>query len=89
MSKLGKVRKTAIDGRTLRHPGHAISQRRRKRLAEVFGWIKAAAGLASVKVRGKPRAGATFTRAVAACNPGSRPGQALIRIPKLLAKPAS
>ena len=33
VSKLGKVRKTAIDGRTLRHPGHAISQRCRKRIA--------------------------------------------------------
>ena len=77
VSKLGKVRKTAIDGRTLRHPGHAISQRCRKRIEEVFGWIKAQAGFASVKVRGRPRVNATFTRAVAAYN--------LLRIPKLLA----
>ena len=44
------------------------------------GWIKTAAGVASVKVRGKPRVDATFTLTLAACN--------LIRIPKLLARPA-
>ena len=81
VSKLGKIRKTAIDGRTTRHPGHAISLRCRKRIEEIFGWIKAQAGFAGVKVRGKPRADATFTLAVAAYN--------LIRIPKLLAGPAT
>ena len=38
-------RRSAIDGRTTRHPGYAISQRIRKRIEEPFGWIKAAAGL--------------------------------------------
>ena len=79
VSKLGKVRKTAIDGRTTCHKGYEISLRCRKRIEEVFGWIKAQAGYDRVKVRGKARVTATFT--VAACN--------LIRLPKRLnAKPA-
>ena len=81
VSKRGKVRKTAIDEATTSHPGYAISQRCRKRIEEVFGWIKAAAGFASVKVRGKPKVDAIFTLAVADYN--------LIRIPKLLAIPAT
>lgn len=79
VSKHGVVRKTAIDGRTTRHPGYAISQRCRKRIEEVFGWIKAQAGRGKVKVRGKPKVEAVFTFAVAAYN--------LVRIPKLMALP--
>ncbi|AOO84129.1 IS5 family transposase [Bosea vaviloviae] len=78
VSKTGKVRKTAIDGRITRHPGYAISQRCRKRIEEVFGWIKTQAGLAKVKVRSRTKAEAVFTFAVAAYN--------LVRIPKLLAQ---
>ena len=77
VSKLGKVRKTAIDGRTTCHPGYAISLRCRKRIEEVFGWIKAQAGYECVKVRGEPKVNAIFTFAVAAYN--------LIRLPKLIA----
>lgn len=80
VSKLGKVRKSALDGRTTRHPGYAVSQRIRKRIEEPFGWIKASAGLAKVKVRGRAKAQAVFTFAVAAYN--------LVRIPKLLEQPA-
>jgi transposase len=76
VSKLGVMRKTAVDGRTTRHAGYAISQVCRKRIEEVFGWIKAQAGLAKVKLRGRARAESVFTFAVAAYN--------LIRIPKLL-----
>jgi transposase len=76
VSKNGAVRKTAIDGRTKRHPGYAVSQACRKRIEEVFGWIKAQAGLAKVKVRGQRKAEAVFTFAVAAYN--------LVRIPRLL-----
>jgi transposase len=79
-SKLGKVRKTAVDGRTTRHRGYAVSQRIRKRIEEAFGWIKAQAGLGKVKVRGRTKAEAVFTFAVAAYN--------LIRIPKLLEQSA-
>lgn len=80
VSKLGKVRKTAVDGRTTHHGGYAVSQRIRKRIEEAFGWIKAQAGFAKVKVRGRAKAQAVFTFAVAAYN--------LVRIPKLLEKTA-
>lgn len=78
VSKYGVVRKTAVDGRTTRHAGYGVSQVLRKRIEEVFGWIKAQAGLDQVKVRGRDKAEAVFTFAVAAYN--------LIRIPKLLRK---
>ena len=80
VSKTGKVRKTAIDKRTTRHPGYAVSLRCRKRIEEVFGWIKASAGLAKIKLRGRARVDAVFTLALAAYN--------LVRLPKLLAAPA-
>ena len=80
LSTTGKPRRTAIDGRTLRHAGYTISQRCRKRIEEVFGWIKASAGLAKVKFRGRARVDAAFTLTLAAYN--------LIRLPKLLASPS-
>jgi len=46
---------TAIDRRTTRHPGYAISQCFRKRIEEVFGWTKGSAGLAKIKLRGRAR----------------------------------
>jgi IS5 family transposase len=76
LSKTGKPRKTAVDARTLRHPGYAISQCCRKRIEEVFGWIKTTGGLAQLKVRGLAKAQAVFTFAILAYN--------LVRIPKLL-----
>lgn len=79
-TKTGKRRKTAIDRRTLRHAGYAVSQRCRKRIEEVFGWIKSSAGLAKVKLRGRARVDGAFTLALVAYN--------LIRLPKLLAVPA-
>jgi transposase len=80
LSKTGKPRATAMDGRTTRHPGYAISQCCRKRIEEVFGWGKSAAGLAKIKLRGRAKVDAVFTLALAAYN--------LIRLPKLLARPA-
>ena len=77
LSPKGVPRSTAIDARTTRHRGYAISQRCRKRIEEVFGWAKSAAGLAKVKLRGRPKVEAVFTLALAAYN--------LIRLPKLLA----
>ena len=74
--KTGKPRATAIDRRTTRHAGYGVSQRCRKRIEEVFGWIKSSAGLAKVKLRGRIRVDAAFTLALAAYN--------LIRLPKLL-----
>jgi len=76
LSKTGRRRKTAVDGRTIRHAGYDISQRCRKRIEEVFGWIKSSAGLAKVKLRGRERVNASFILALAAYN--------LIRLPKLL-----
>jgi len=80
LSKTGKPRATAIDGRTTRHPGYAVSQRFRKRIEEVFGWAKGSGNLAKVKLRGQAKVDAVFTLALAAYN--------LIRLPKLLAAPA-
>lgn len=80
LSKTGKRRKTAVDGRTARHIGYDISQRCRKRIEEVFGWIKSSAGLAKVKLRGRDRVDAAFTLAFAAYN--------LVRLPRLLVAPA-
>jgi transposase len=77
LTKTGRRRRTAIDRRTLRHAGYDVSQRCRKRIEEVFGWVKGSAGLAKVKLRGRARVDAAFTLALAAYN--------LIRLPKLLA----
>jgi len=76
ISKTGKTRKTAIDGRTLRHAGYQISQRIRKRIEEVFGWVKKPGGLAKVKLKGRPKVDAVFTFTVIAYN--------LVRLPKLM-----
>src|SRR5580704_14789209 len=69
-------RRSAIDGRTTRHPGYAVSLRIRKRIEEAFGWAKTIGGMAKLKVRGLARAQAAFTFRMIAYN--------LIRLPKLL-----
>ena len=73
-------RRSAIDGRTTRHPGYAVSLRIRKRIEEAFGWAKTVAGLRKARHRGLPKIDWQFTLAMAAYN--------LIRLPKLL-KPAA
>jgi transposase len=70
-------RRSAIDGRTTRHSGYAVSQRVRKRIEEGFGWIKEVALQRRARHRGTARVGWQFTLAAAAYN--------LIRLPKLLA----
>jgi IS5 family transposase len=77
--KTGTPRSTAIDARTKRHPGYAISQVIRKRVEEIFGWDKTIAGLAQVKLRGRAKVKALFTFGLAAYN--------LVRLPSLLAAP--
>lgn len=57
-------------------PGYAASQASRKRIEEIFGWVKVIAGQAKTKFRGQRRVAASFILAVAAYN--------LIRLPKLL-----
>jgi transposase len=72
-------RSSAIDGRTTRHGGYAVSQRIRKRIEEAFGWIKTVAGQDKTKFRGRDRVGWAFTFAAAAYN--------LVRLPKLMVVP--
>jgi len=50
-------RRSAIDGRTTRHPGYAISQRIRKRVEEIFGWMKTVGGFRRTRYRGLERTG--------------------------------
>ena len=76
----GTIRKTAVDGRTTRHKGYDISQRRRKCIEESFGWAKTIGGAAKLKLRGLAKAKGFFTFRMIAYN--------LIRIPKLLAAAA-
>ena len=61
-------RSSAIDGRTTRHAGYAVSQRIRKRIEEAFGWIKMVAGLEQTKFRGCDRVGWAFSFAATAYN---------------------
>jgi hypothetical protein len=80
VSQNSNARRSAIDGRTTRHPGYAISVRVRKRIEEVFGWIKTVGGLRKTRHRGTALVGWMFTLAAAAYN--------VVRISKLLADAA-
>jgi hypothetical protein len=66
---------SAIDSRTTRHPGYVVSQKKRKRIEECFGWLKTIALLRKVRHRG------TFSLACAAYN--------LVRMRNLMAATAS
>ena len=68
---------SAIDGRTARHAGYAVSQRKRKRIEEVFGWLKTVGLLRKTRHRGVFKVGWVFTFAAAAYN--------LVRMRNLLA----
>jgi len=70
-------RTAAIDGRTTRHPGDAVSQRKRTCVEEIFGWMKTVGLLRKVRHRGVVRVGRLFTFAAAVCN--------LLRMRKLAA----
>ena len=72
--------RSAIDGRTTRHPGHAISQRIRKRVEEPFGWIKTIAGGRQLRYRGRARNRAWFKTVTAVYN--------ILRITALDTQPA-
>lgn len=69
-------RRSAIDGRTTRHPGYEASMRIRKRIEEVFGWMKTVGGLRKTALRGLARVGASFSFGAAAYN--------LVRMQRLL-----
>jgi transposase len=59
---------SAIDERTTRHAGYAISQRKRKRIEQPFGWMKIIGFLKKVKLRGKEKVSWLFKFVSAACN---------------------
>ncbi len=59
---------SAIDRRTTRHPGYALSQRARKRVEEIFGWLKTVGGLRKVRYRCLRRVGWMFTSTTAVYN---------------------
>ncbi|MBF6561471.1 MAG: IS5 family transposase [Candidatus Binataceae bacterium] len=70
---------SVIDDRTMRHPGYAVSQQKRKRVEEIFGWLKTVGGLRKTRHRGAARVGWMFSFALAAYN--------LVRMRKLLPAP--
>jgi transposase len=59
---------SAIDARTTRHAGYKTSQRKRKRIEEVFGWLKTVGMLRKTRLRGVHKVGWVFTFAAAAYN---------------------
>jgi hypothetical protein len=63
-----KLRYSAIDGRTTQRPGYDVSQRKRKRVEEIFGWLKTVGMLRKTRHKGLPRVGWVFTFALAAYN---------------------
>jgi transposase len=63
-----KKRGSAIDGRTTRHAGYAISQQKRKRVEEIFGWMKTVGGMRKLRHRGLPLVSWMFTFVAAAYN---------------------
>ena len=73
-------RSSAIDARTTRHPGYDVSQRVRKRVEEIFGWLKTVGLLRKVKHRGTERVDSTFRFGLAVYN--------LVRIRNLTAEAA-
>ena len=62
------TRGSAIDRRTTRHVGYSMSQRTRKRVEEIFGWLKTVGTLQKLKHRGRERVGWIFTLATATYN---------------------
>jgi transposase len=63
-----KNRSSRIDGRTTKDPGYAVSQNKRKRIEEIFGWMKTVGGLRKLRYRGKRRVNWIFVFCSAAFN---------------------
>ena len=72
-------RRSAIDRRTTRHAGYAVSQRIRKRVEEIFGWMKTVGGFRRTRYRGLDRTGLAGYLVATAYN--------LVRMAKLLTAP--
>ncbi len=77
---IAQKQSSAVDRRTSRQAGYAISQTKRKRVEEIFGWLKTVGGLRKIRHRGVQRVGWMFTLALAAYN--------LVRMRNLLLAPA-
>ena len=74
-------RRSAIDGRTTRHAGYAISQRIRMKVEEIFGWIKTVGGLRKTRYRGLEKVDFAGYLVGAAYN--------LVRLARMVATPMS
>jgi transposase len=74
-----KAKYGAIDARTTRHPGYAISQTKRKMVEQIFGWLKTVGLMRKTRHRGRARVGWMFIFTLAAHN--------LVRMRNLLAQP--
>ena len=61
-------RSSAIDARTTRHPGYAVSQKKRKRVEEIFAWMKMIGLMRKVRHRGRKLVEWMFTYTAAAYN---------------------
>ena len=61
-------RRSAVDRRTTRHPGYAESQKRRKRVEEIFGWMKTIGLARKTRFKGTARVGWMFDLTAAAYN---------------------
>jgi transposase len=59
---------SAVDGRTTRHEGYRVSQQKRKRVEEIFGWMKTVGGMRKLRHRGLELVGWMFTFTAAAYN---------------------
>lgn len=59
---------SAMDARTTRHPGYEVSQRKRKRIEEIFGWMKTVGMFRKTRHRGLDRVAWVFTFTAAAYN---------------------
>lgn len=74
---INPVHPSAIDARTTRHPGYTVSQQKRKRIEEIFGWLKSIGLCRQTRFRGAARVGWMLTFATAAYN--------LVRMRRLVA----
>jgi len=63
-----KAKGSSLDRRTTRHAGYEISLRIRKRIEEIFGWLKTVGTMNKLKLRGQPKVAGIFTFALAAYN---------------------
>ena len=67
VQNLARPGASALDARTTRHPGNALSQRLRKRIEEAFGWMKTVGGLRKTRYRGRERVQMQAYLVAAAC----------------------